>query len=58
MKNENDLNEMGEILDCLGKYIPCIENIEYDAPFPPHPPWWRSSYSCSYKGCTKNETKL
>ena len=30
MKNENDLNEMGEILDCLGKYVPFIENIEYE----------------------------
>ena len=30
MKNENDLNEMGEILDCLGKYVPSIENIEYE----------------------------
>lgn len=25
--HENELNEMGDILDCLGKYVPSIEEI-------------------------------
>ena len=27
--HENDLNEMADILDCLGKYVTSIEKIEY-----------------------------
>ena len=45
MKNENELNDMADILDYPGKYVPLMKKIEYDneevksAPFSSHLSW-------------------